>query len=90
MQLTFALEHRTYDVVITEETLELWLDGCLRKRDDSNAAVLYVWTNIELNWEEHRFVEARYRPSDRRLHITVNRKTVFEEAIERRTNNESR
>ena len=54
--------HRRFSVLITDDGgLELWLDGCLRKRrEPSDRDPLYVWTNIELDWEEHHYVEARY------------------------------
>jgi len=33
---------------------------------------LYVWTNVELEWEEHHYIEARYWPSTGELRATVN------------------
>lgn len=33
---------------------------------------LYVWTNVELEWEEHHYIEARYWPSTGVLQATVN------------------
>ena len=36
-------------------------DGYLRKRRDaSDKRPQYVWTNVELEWEEHHYIEARY------------------------------
>ena len=33
---------------------------------------LYVWTNIELDWEEHHYVEVRYYQRDDQLKVTIN------------------
>lgn len=67
--------------VAADGGLELWLNGCLRKRrEPSDRDPLYVWTNVELFWEEHRYVEARYYRRDRgRLEVTVNGEPVYEE-----------
>jgi hypothetical protein len=32
----------------------------------------YVWTNVELEWEEHHYIEARYWADSGELKITVN------------------
>ena len=41
--------------------IELYLDNCLRKRREaSEREPQYVWTNVELEWEEHHHIEARY------------------------------
>lgn len=75
------LEHKEFEVVVTaDDCLELYVDDCLRK---SCAPVvssdqLYVWTNIELLWEEHKYVEARFSILTRQLKVTVNRETVLE------------
>ena len=80
--LTFDLEHKQFVIRVDEsDALELYVDNCLRKRDDSSDSVGYVWTNIELNWEEHRYVEARLTRTSRTLHVTVNRETVFKELL---------
>ena len=74
--------HKTVRVTVTADGgLELWLNGCLRKRrEPSDRDPLYVWTNVELYWEEHRYVEARYyRRARGRLEVAVNGDTVFEE-----------
>ena len=72
--------HKTVRVAVTPDGgLELWLDGCLRKRRErSDRDPLYVWTNVELYWEEHRYVEARYYRRGR-LEVAVNGDTVYEE-----------
>lgn len=66
--------HKIFSVVLTDDhALELWLDGCLRKRRDPQSRdPLYVWTNIELDWEEHHYVEVRYHRHDDELEITIN------------------
>ena len=33
---------------------------------------MYLWTNVELQWEEHHFVEVRFWSATRRLLITAN------------------
>ena len=77
---TLDLEHKQYTVVVTDDdALELYVDGCWRKRrDPSNKEPSYVWTNVELNWEEHRYVEVRFYRKLRDLKVTVNREPVFE------------
>ena len=78
----FDLEHKQFVIRVDEtDALELYVDNCLRKRDSSSDQVGYVWTNIELNWEEHRYVEARLTRASRALHVTVNRETVFDESL---------
>ncbi len=62
--------------------LALFANDCLRKERIGDAAeVLYVWTNLELEWEEHHWLEARLlvaqaaqagEPLYRTLRITVN------------------
>ena len=75
-----AVGHKAARVVVAEDGgLELWLQGCLRKRrEPSPREPLYVWTNVELYWEEHRYVEARYWPGAGRLEVTVNGELVAE------------
>ena len=79
----FPLGHKKFEVVITNDNgLELWLDGCLRKRrEPSSREPLYVWTNVELLWEEHRYVEARFFPSSGMLEVTVNGELVDQRAV---------
>lgn len=79
--------HRRFVVQITDDGgLELWLDGCLRKRrEPSPRTPLYVWTNIELDWEEHHYVEVRFYPEsepDRGLlRVTVNGAPILEQSL---------
>ena len=75
--------HKSFQIVITgDEGLELWLDGCLRKRrEPSPRDPLYVWTNVELHWEEHRYVEARYFRATGQLQVTINGEVVLQRAV---------
>lgn len=77
-EVEIAVGHKAAQVVVAEDGgLELWLHGCLRKRrEPSPREPLYVWTNVELYWEEHRYVEARYWPSTGRLEVRVNGEVV--------------
>ena len=79
----FPLGHKKFEVVIANDNgLELWLDGCLRKRrEPSHSEPLYDWTNVELLWEEHRYVEARFFPSSGTLEVTVIGELVGERAV---------
>ena len=77
-ELTFDLEHKQFVVKIAENhALELYVDNCLRKRDATSDRTAYVWTNIELHWEEHKYVEARFRRDAGALHVTVNGETIY-------------
>ncbi len=40
-------------------TLTLWLDGCVRKRRAPGVRGTYLWTNVELPFEDHHLVEVR-------------------------------
>ena len=81
--LTFDLEHKQFLIRVAEDSaLELYVDNCLRKRDATTDPVAYVWTNIELHWEEHRYVEVRLMRRSRSLRVTVNRETVFDDRID--------
>ena len=77
------LHHRAFSIVVADDDgLELWLDGCLRKRrDPSPRDPLYVWTNVELDWEEHHYVEARYFRNTRQLKVTINGAPILERSL---------
>lgn len=65
-----------------DRALELYLDGCLRKRrEPGEREPRYVWTNVELEWEEHHYVEARYWPGAGILRVTVNGQPLLEERL---------
>ncbi len=76
----FAHRHKEFELHLTDDgAIELWLDGVLRKRRDaSDKQPQYVWTNVELEWEEHHYIEARYWANTGRLHVTVNGDTLIE------------
>ena len=65
----YTLEIRVHD----DREIVLSLDGVPRKRrrrDDLDC--VYVWTNVELHWEEHHFIEGRWWPATGRLLVTAN------------------
>ena len=82
-QFDFQLRHKSYYLRITDEgTLELYVDDCLRKdRPKTGREPQYVWTNVELEWEEHHYIEARYWASDGRLQVTINGDPVFDQQV---------
>ncbi len=82
-QRDFQHRHKQFFVRLTDaETLELYVDNCLRKdRPRSGKEPQYVWTNIELEWEEHHYIEARYWASDKRLQVTVNGESMYDGSL---------
>ena len=82
-QFDFQHRHKSYYLRITDEgTLELYVDDCLRKdRPRTGREPQYVWTNVELEWEEHHYIEARYWASSGRLQVTINGDPVFDEPV---------
>lgn len=81
--LQFQHRHKSFELKLTEDgAIELYLDNCLRKRRDSGASEpQYVWTNVELEWEEHHYIEARYWASTGVLKVTVNGDPLVETEI---------
>lgn len=73
-RIVFEHRRRPFEIRIGDDgAFELYLDRCLRKRNEpAGVEPQYVWTNVELEWEEHHYVEARYWASERRLEVTVN------------------
>ena len=71
---TFNHRHKSFEIVLTSDgALELYLDNCLRKRrEPGEREPQYVWTNVELEWEEHHYIEARFWASRGDLKVTVN------------------
>jgi hypothetical protein len=82
--IPFQHRHKRLEVRVTDDgALELYLDNCLRKRrEHSDREPQYVWTNVELEWEEHHYVEARYWPSRRHLTVQVNREPLLDTVLE--------
>ena len=79
----YRQRHKTFEFTLTDDgAIELWLDGCLRKRRDaSDKQPQYVWTNVELEWEEHHYIEARYWADSGELKITVNGDPLLQETL---------
>ncbi len=66
-------DHALEIAIEDERELVLRLDGVVRKRRARDGAnCVYVWTNVELHWEEHHFIEARWWPDVDRLLVTSN------------------
>jgi len=79
----FVYRHRSFALHLTEDgALELYLEECLRKRREaSERQPQYVWTNVELEWEEHHYIEARYWSTNGLLKVTVNGEPLLERTI---------
>jgi len=79
----FKHRHKTFEIRLGDDAaLELWLDGCVRKRRElGEREPQYVWTNVELEWEEHHYIEVRYWARARRLQVTVNGDALFDEVL---------
>ena len=72
--LNFSHRHKDFALKLTEDgAVELYLDGVMRKRRErTGREPQYVWTNVELEWEEHHYIEARYWASSGEVRVTVN------------------
>ena len=85
MSHVVEFEHRDkrFEVRVTGDGgLELYLDNCLRKRREPGPREpRYVWTNVELEWEEHHYIEVRFWQSERRLRVDVNRSPLLERQL---------
>ena len=81
--VTFDHRHKTFELRITDDgAVELYLDACLRKRrDHTGKEPQYVWTNVELEWEEHHYIEVRYWASTGALVVTVNGAPLLEQTL---------
>lgn len=79
----FQYRHKSFTLSRTDDgAIGLYLDGVLRKRRERGAKEpQYVWTNVELEWEEHHYVEVRYWASSGRLAITVNGEPLLEDTL---------
>ena len=78
--ITFTHRSKPFEIRLTEDgDLELYLDRCLRKRRrPGEHEPQYVWTNVELEWEEHHYVEARYWAGSGQLRVDVNGRPILE------------
>ena len=82
-ELSFFHRHKPVRIVLNDAgTLELYVDDCLRKdRAIGEREPQYVWTNVELEWEEHHYLEARFWASNQRLQVTINRREVIDRVL---------
>ena len=82
-QLDFQHRHKAFYLRLQDDgALELYVDDCLRKRrEQGDREPQYVWTNVELEWEEHHYIEARYWAADDRLQVTVNGEQLHDGAF---------
>ena len=82
--ITFHHRYKPFEIRLTDDGgLELYLDDCLRKRREAGEREpQYVWTNVELEWEEHHYVEARYWASQARLVVTVNGAALLDAGLQ--------
>jgi len=80
-QISFDHRHKSFQLILTDDgAIELYLDNCLRKRrEPGSKEPQYVWTNVELEWEEHHYIEARYWASSGAVKITVNGEKLVDE-----------
>jgi len=72
-------DHRIDLAIVDGRELVLSLDGIARKRrrrDDGDC--VYVWTNVELHWEEHHYIEGRWWPASGRVLLTSNGATLVD------------
>ena len=66
--------------VEADGALVLSMNGVVRKRrEPGEREPRYVWTNVELNWEEHHYIEARYWPGADRLQVTINGNPLYDD-----------
>lgn len=73
-RLAFAHRSRALELcVVPGRYLALLYNDVVRKeRLFAGREPLYVWTNVELEWEEHHYIEVRYWPSNGKIAATVN------------------
>ena len=85
LKAEYAFQHRRGDFKVSlldDGAIELALDGIVRKRRDvTGREPQYVWTNVELEWEEHHYIEVRYWASINRLQITANQTPIYDGAL---------
>jgi hypothetical protein len=81
--IDFKHRHKCFQIRLPESgELELYVNGCLRKRRErGERAPQYVWTNLELEWEEHHYIEARYWAAEQRLAVTINGEPIFDQVL---------
>ena len=81
---THAFTYRGRDFAVrqtAEGELALMLGKVVRKTcPPSDREPQYLWTNVELEWEEHHYIEVRYWAASGRLRITANGRTLHDGA----------
>jgi hypothetical protein len=74
---------RPVELEIDGEELVLRLDGIERKRRHrEGVSCVYVWTNVELHWEEHHLIEGRWWPASGRVLLSVAGVTLIDETAQ--------
>lgn len=80
MRYQLNYRDRPVELEVDGDELVLRLDGVERKRRNRDGvSCVYVWTNIELHWEEHHFIEGRWWPASGRVHLSVNGATLIDD-----------
>lgn len=74
MRILIEYHHHLIELGLQKgEELVLSLNGVPRKRrTGGDGECVYVWTNVELHWEEHHLIEGRWWPGTGRLLVTAN------------------
>ncbi len=82
-RVAFQHRHKSFELLVTDDgAIELYLDGVMRKRRARGTKEpQYVWTNVELEWEEHHYIEVRFWASSGKLAITVNGEALLQEVL---------
>ena len=80
----FTYRGREFAVHQTAEgELALMLGKVVRKQcPPSDREPQYLWTNVELEWEEHHYIEVRYWARSGRLRITANGQPLHDDAVD--------
>ena len=74
--------NRRVDLDIVDDELVLSLLGVPRKRRRRGAGeCVYVWTNVELEWEDHHYLEGRWWPDQMRVQLTANGRVLLDESF---------
>jgi hypothetical protein len=81
---TFDYRNHCFAIEANADELVLSLDGLPRKRRSRRESdeCLYVWTNVELHWEEHHYIEGRWWPQTGRLLVTANRQPIYDGVLQ--------
>ena len=80
----FTYRGREFAVHQTAEgELTLMFGKVVRKQcPPSDREPQYLWTNVELEWEEHHYIEVRYWATSRQLRITANGQPLLDDAVD--------